>query len=203
MPRRLDQPDELMTDGEWERFWSQHDARPNQDSDDAGFSAQSDDDESWDAARRLLPGALCPMPATTADARSSRSNRCGSCTACRAHDCGICKNCIDKPRCAIPALGGLARATLLLNKSASPSQVWRTRHKEESVPCSHMLDGEAAGETRPRSASGTSTRDRGRRSGPAPAAGATRDAAGPARTERTDVPCPQPFGHAGILKGTF
>lgn len=106
----------LMTDGEWEHFWSQHDARQdvkhdanlNQhppESDEPG-SASSDEGEQGvreeEERGRHQPQAMSQKMIQTSSAaiarKAQRSNRCGACRASRSSDCGGCKNCLDKPR---------------------------------------------------------------------------------------------------------
>jgi hypothetical protein len=127
MPPRFDDGQDrgrLMSDGEWEHFWSQHDAW-HEVKHDANLNQQPPDSDeplsapSSDGEQTVMeeeerghhqPQATPPKVTQTNTAaiarKAQRANRCGSCAACICSDCGCCKNCKDKPRRATAWMRG-------------------------------------------------------------------------------------------------
>ena len=100
----------LMTDGEWDNFWFSldsmpwaaqqpaHCASPRRAVTDAEALVVAILSHGCDGDAALNGGGA--KGAFGGRNRTVRSNRCGACAGCKAQDCGVCKNCRDKPRCA-------------------------------------------------------------------------------------------------------
>lgn len=101
----------LMTDDEFDAFWSRREARFTPLSE---VYVEASDEEEAEAlvvsmlARSHQVQMVSVSPSRinkgAARGRTARSNRCGSCAACNARDCGTCKNCRDKPRFGGPGI---------------------------------------------------------------------------------------------------
>lgn len=134
----------LMTDGEWDRFWSGMDGRSTGEGSPASYYAPSDDEPApeledddddetceedsrptrpWPIDSAILGHhPLMTQPPMLAKSRgNNRSSRCGVCVGCRARDCGSCKNCLDKPRFGGPGI----------KKKACLSRICRAAHARE------------------------------------------------------------------------
>lgn len=177
----------LMTDGEWEYFWSQHDARhdarqhdarqhdangnqhdarqnanlnqhPPESDDPASSDEQGDREEEEPECHQPQPHKVTQTNYAAIARKAQRANRCGSCTACRSSDCGVCKNCLDKPRRATARLPGHARVERTIRRVAGSGllmpgpdappprppapQVRWTWHKEKGLPLADLFAGE-------------------------------------------------------------
>jgi len=94
----------LMTDGEFENFWNLLDARRRVDSQPAERRPPSSG-AVWPQMGAEV-AAFRPPAAQAAHARapSKPYHRCGTCRGCTSTDCGLCKNCRDKPRFGGPGI---------------------------------------------------------------------------------------------------
>jgi len=104
----------LMTDGEWDNFWFSldsmpwaaqqpaHCASPRRAVTDAEALVVAILSHGCDGDAALNGGGA--KGAFGGRNRTVRSNRCGACAGCKAQDCGVCKNCRDKPRFGGPGI---------------------------------------------------------------------------------------------------
>lgn len=117
-----------MTDDQFDAFWFRLDSRfaPVR---EVYVEAQTDQEAEALVVSMLARGCEVQMfsVATTARSskgvgrgRSARSNRCNNCVACSARDCGICKNCRDKPRFGGPGIKKKACLARICRNAIAP-----------------------------------------------------------------------------------
>ena len=151
-----------MTENEWEHFWFVHEAttlRQVSESDDTASCVSGDDEQAWvdpiaqGAARlqlavaRSVPATTAgtpsrvnpPAPAATARTPSARKpqrlNRCGSCIGCESKDCGMCKNCADKPRFGGPGIKKKACIARICQQPKQQSADEMSDHDSPQAQC--------------------------------------------------------------------
>ena len=107
VPRAPPAPEKstLMTDDQFENFWALLYSRGPPGS---SFHPEAQPDGPSTSSPLRSP-ADAPREDHGQRGRSNKPTpqRCGTCRGCIANDCGQCKNCRDKTKCATP---GLARA---------------------------------------------------------------------------------------------
>jgi len=97
----------LMTESEFEDFWHLLDARRRVDAyvPERHPHAGAPSHNPAAAACESPPFRGAPsQPAASTRPASKPHHRCGTCRGCTSTDCGLCKNCRDKPRFGGPGI---------------------------------------------------------------------------------------------------